>query len=169
MARESPLQSGFKSHSHKRRSVRFNGLWRVTQATSAPNRTHSGSQGETGAFRAGGITTLGPFCAVRKPCAAGYQNGKLCRFWALVGCAPEERGEPAGQRCAHARRCSEASRPRRNAQPRCWFLRCIGELHGLPSLCRNSGESFHASGCLTSLACTLLRVADSSNAQSCRS
>ena len=27
----------------------------------------------------------------------------------------------------------------------------------------------HASGCLTSLACTLLRVADSSNAQSCRS
>ena len=53
MARESPLQSGFKSHSHKRRSVRFNGLWRVTQATSAPNRTHSGSQSETGAFRAG--------------------------------------------------------------------------------------------------------------------
>ena len=27
----------------------------------------------------------------------------------------------------------------------------------------------HASGCLTSLACTLLRVADLSNAQSCRS
>ena len=94
MARESPLQSGFKSHSHKRRSVRFNGLWRVTQATSAPNRTHSGSQGETGAFRAGGITTLGPFCAVRKPCAAGYQNGVLCRFWVLVGGAPKERREP---------------------------------------------------------------------------
>ena len=28
----------------------------------------------------GGITTLGAFCAVRKPCAAGCQNGKLCRF-----------------------------------------------------------------------------------------
>ena len=36
---------------------------------------------------------------------AGYQNGKLCRFWALVGCAPEERRKPTGQRCAHARRC----------------------------------------------------------------
>ena len=60
----------------------------------------------------GGITTLGAFHTVRKPCVAGYQNGKLCRFWALVGCAPEERGEPAGQRCAHARRCPEASRPR---------------------------------------------------------
>ena len=43
---------------------------------------------------------------------AGYQNGKLCRFWALVGCAPEERRKPAGQRCAYARRCPEASRPR---------------------------------------------------------
>ena len=73
---------------------------------------HSGSQGETGAFRTGGgITTLGAFCAVRRPCAAGYQNGKLRRFLALVGCASEERREPAEQRCAHARRCSEATRP----------------------------------------------------------
>ena len=43
---------------------------------------------------------------------AGYQNGELCRFWALVGGAPEERRKPSGQRCAHARRCPEASRPR---------------------------------------------------------
>ena len=38
---------------------------------------------------------------------AGCQNGKLCRFWALVGCAPEERRKPSGQRCAYARRCPE--------------------------------------------------------------
>ena len=37
---------------------------------------------------------------------AGCQNGKLCRFWVLAGCTPEERREPAGQRCAYARRCS---------------------------------------------------------------
>ena len=37
----------------------------------------------------------------------GYQNGVLCRFWALVGCAPEERRKPTGQRCAYARRCPE--------------------------------------------------------------
>ena len=43
---------------------------------------------------------------------AGYQNGELCRFWALVGGAPEERRKPSGQRCAYACRCPEASRPR---------------------------------------------------------
>ena len=68
---------------------------------------HKGTHGEIGAFRTGGaISTLGPFCAVRKPCVAGYQNGKLCRFWVLVECALEERRKPSGQRCAYARRCS---------------------------------------------------------------
>ena len=43
---------------------------------------------------------------------AGYQNGKFCRFWGLVVGAPKERREPSGQRCAYARRCPEASRPR---------------------------------------------------------
>ena len=43
---------------------------------------------------------------------AGCQNGKLCRFLALVGCVPEEHRKPAEQRCAYARRCSKASRPR---------------------------------------------------------
>ena len=33
---------------------------------------HNGSHGETGVFRMGGaITTLRPFCVVRKPCVAG--------------------------------------------------------------------------------------------------
>ena len=60
----------------------------------------------------GGITTLGAFHTVRKPCVAGCQNGVLCLFWGLVGGAPKERREPSGQRCAYARRCPEASRPR---------------------------------------------------------
>ena len=51
------------------------------------------------------ITTLGAFHTVRKPCVAGYQNGKLCRFLALVGCVPEGHRKPAGQRCAYACRC----------------------------------------------------------------
>ena len=109
---ESPLRSGFKSHSHKRLTFVFTGESGYTLAFT--NRiAHSGLHGETGGISdGGGITTLGAFCAVRKPCVAGYQNGKLCRFLALVRCAPEERGEPSEQRCAHARRCSEASRPR---------------------------------------------------------
>ena len=44
---------------------------------------------------------------VHKHPRAGCQNGKLCRFWVLVGDAPEERREPSEQRCAYARRCSE--------------------------------------------------------------
>lgn len=91
----------------------FQGAAAGTHATPSPNRAHSGLHGETrGVLDGGAIITLGAFCAVRKPCGAGCQNGVLCRFLALVGCVPEERGEPAGQRCAHARRCSEASRPR---------------------------------------------------------
>ena len=79
---------------------------------------HKGSHGETRAFRmGGGITTLGAFCAVRKPCVARCQNGVLCRFCALIRCAPEERREPSEQRCAYARRCSEAPRPRWAAWP----------------------------------------------------
>ena len=69
---------------------------------------HSGLHAETGAVSDGGaITTLGAFHTFRKPCVARCQNGKLCRFWVLVGDAPEERREPSGQRCAYARRCSE--------------------------------------------------------------
>ena len=74
---------------------------------------HNGSHGETrGVSDGGAITTLGAFHTFRKPCVARCQNGKLCRFWVLAGCAPEERRKPSGQRCAYARRCPEASRPR---------------------------------------------------------
>ena len=139
MVWESPLQRGSKSYSHKRRNARFKGAWRVHTPPCSPNRAHSGSQGETrGVLDGGAITTLGAFCAVRKPCAAGCQNGKLCRFLALVGGAPEEHGEPAGQRCAHARRCSEASRPRRVALLHCCFLRCTGKLRDSLSLRRRA-------------------------------
>ena len=44
---------------------------------------------------------------VHKHPRAGYQNGKLCRFWVLVGDAPKEHRKPSGQRCAYACRCPE--------------------------------------------------------------
>ena len=97
---------------HKRPTFAFTGESAYT-LTFANRIAHSGSHAETGGvLGGGGITTLGPFCAVRKPCVAGYQNGKLCRFWALAGCTLEGRRKPSEQRCAYARRCSEASRPR---------------------------------------------------------
>ena len=102
----------FFNFSHKRPTFAFTGESVYTLGF-AQRIAHSGSHGETGGISGGGgITTLGAFHTVRKPCVAGYQNGALCRFWALVGCAPEGRRKPAEQRCAYARRCSEAPRPR---------------------------------------------------------
>ena len=74
---------------------------------------HNGSHGETGGhFGWGWYHYPRTVPHVHKHPRAGYQNGVLCRFWVLAGCALEERRKPSGQRCAYARRCSEASRPR---------------------------------------------------------
>ena len=94
---------------------------RPTFAFTAKVRTHSASP--TGSHTAAYTAKHGPSGQgryhyprsvphVRKPPRAGCQDGKLCRFWGSVRCAPEERRKPSGQRCAYARRCSEASRPR---------------------------------------------------------
>ena len=45
--------------------------------------------------------------------------------------------------------------PAGTRSPRCWFPRCISELHGLPLLRRNAGESFHAPCCADSFICAL--------------
>ena len=109
-----------------------------TRHPSPELRTQRLTRRNRGCFGWGRYSTLGAFCAVRKPCAAGCQNGILCRFLALVGCAHEECGEPSEQRCAHARRCSEASRPRRVALLHCCFLRCTSKLRGSLSLRRRA-------------------------------
>ena len=107
-----PLFIAFFSLSHKRPTFAFTGESGYTLGFRR-RIAHSGSHVETGGVSdGGGITTLGAFHTFRKPCVARCQNGKLCRFCALIRCAPEERREPSEQRCAYARRCSEAPRPR---------------------------------------------------------
>ena len=77
---------------------------------------HSGLHAETGAFRTeGAITTLGAFRTFTNIPGPGVRTANFAGSGVLIWCTPEERREPAGQRCAHARRCSEASRPRRAA------------------------------------------------------
>ena len=49
---------------------------------------HNGTHGETRGVSDGGAIYPRSVCAVRKPCAAGYQNGALCRFGGLVGGTP---------------------------------------------------------------------------------
>ena len=70
---------------------------------------HKGTHGETWGVLGGGGITIYPRSVphVHKHPRAGCQNGKLCRFWGSVRCAPEERRKPSGQRCAYARRCPE--------------------------------------------------------------
>ena len=95
-----PLFIAFFNFAHKRPTFAFTGESGYTLGFRR-KIAHSGSHAETGGVSDGGaISTLGPFCAVRKPCVAGCQNGKLCRFWVLVGGASEGCRKPAEQRCA---------------------------------------------------------------------
>ena len=97
---------------------RTNGLCSFSQVKAG---THSASLKEShtathtpkqGAFRMGRYHYPRHVLHVHEHPRAGYQNGVLYRFWGLVVGAPKERREPSGQRCAYARRCSAAPRPR---------------------------------------------------------
>ena len=115
-----PLSISLFNFSHKWPTFAFTPESGYTTLGSAQRIAHSGTHGETGGVSdRDAITTLGALCVLLKRWTAGCQNGKLCRFGGLVGGAPEERRKPAGQRCAYARRCPEASRPRWAALPCC--------------------------------------------------
>ena len=107
-----PLFIASFNFSHKRRNVRFKGLRRVHTRLSEKDRTQRLTRRNTGHFGWGWYHYSRSVPHVHQHPRAGYQNGKFCRFWGLVGGAPKERRKPSEQRCAYARRCSEASRPR---------------------------------------------------------
>ena len=98
--------------SHKRPTFAFTG--ESGYPLGFPRKiAHKGTHGETGAFRTeGAITTLGAFRTFTNIPGPGVRTANFAGSGVLIWCTPEERREPAGQRCAHARRCSEASRPR---------------------------------------------------------
>ena len=107
---------GLQHLRHKRRTFAFTPESGYTLGF-AQRIAHSGLHAETGAVSDRGCYHYPRSVPhVHKHPRAGCQNGKLCRFCALIRCAPEERREPSEQRCAYARRCSEAPRPRRAAQ-----------------------------------------------------
>ena len=107
-----PLFIAFFNFAHKRPTFAFVGESGYTPGFRR-KIAHKRLHGETGGcFGWGRYLYPRTVPHVRKPPRAGYQNGKLCRFLALAGGTPKERREPSEQRCAYARRCSEASRPR---------------------------------------------------------
>ena len=107
-----PFLIPFFNFAHKRPTFAFTDESEYTLGF-AQRIAHSGLHAETGgAFRIGCYHYPRNVPHVHEHPRAGYQNGVLCRFWGLVVGAPKERKEPSGQRCAYARRCPEASRPR---------------------------------------------------------
>ena len=73
-----------------------------------------------GAFRMGGVSLPSERSARFGNSAwPGCRTANLAAFGSWPGGAPEERRKPSGQRCAHARRCPEASRPHWAALPCC--------------------------------------------------
>ena len=68
---------------------------------------HSGSHAETGAFRTGPLSLPSAHSARSRTSPGRVSERQTLPLLGLGrGCAPEERREPAEQRCAYARRCS---------------------------------------------------------------
>ena len=80
---------------------------RVHTRLSEKDRTQRLTRRNTGRFGWGWYHYSRSVPHVHQHPRAGYQNGKFCRFWGLVGDAPEERRKPTEQRCAYACRCPE--------------------------------------------------------------
>ena len=87
--------------------VCFHGRKRVHTRLSEKDRTQRLTRRNRGRFGWGWYHYSQSVPHVHQHPRAGYQNGKFCRFWGLVGGAPKERRKPSEQRCAYARRCSE--------------------------------------------------------------
>ena len=81
---------------------------------------HKGTHGETRGV-SDGVVSLPSERSARfgNPARPGVRTANFAAFGSWSGGALEERRKPSGQRCAHARRCPEASRPRWAAQSCC--------------------------------------------------
>ena len=107
-----PSFIAFFNFSHKRPTFAFTSESGYTLG-SRRKIAHSGSHGETGGISdGGGITTLGSFRTFTNIPGPGVRTAYFAALGSWPGGALEERREPSGQRCAYARRCPEASRPR---------------------------------------------------------
>ena len=107
-----PLLIPFFNFSHKWPTFAFTGESGYTLGFRR-RIAHSGLHGETGGVSdGGGITTLGAFRTFTNIPGPGIRTAYFAALGSWPGGALEERRKPSGQRCAYARRCSEASRPR---------------------------------------------------------
>ena len=95
--RPKPLFIAFFNFSHKRPTFAFTGEIGYTLVFRR-KIAHKGTHGETGGVLGGGWYHYPRSVPhVHQHPRAGYQNGKFCRFWGLVGGAPKERRKPSEQ------------------------------------------------------------------------
>ena len=107
-----PLLIPFFNFSHKWPTFAFTGESGYTLGFRR-RIAHSGLHAETGGVSdGGGITTLGAFRTFTNIPGPGVRTAYFAALGSWPGGALEERRKPSGQRCAYARRCPEASRPR---------------------------------------------------------
>ena len=119
IAKKLPAQRCSKPHFiaffsllHKRSTFAFAGESGYTTRLSAKDRTQRLTRRNRAHFGLGAITTLGTFRTFTNIPGPGIRTAYFAALGSWPGGALEERRKPSGQRCAYARRCSEASRPR---------------------------------------------------------
>ena len=90
MARESPLQSGFKSHSHKRRNARFKGL-RWVHTPPQPLTAHTAAYtAKHGAFWMGALPLPSErFARSGNPAWPGVRTANFAAFGSWSGVLPK--------------------------------------------------------------------------------
>ena len=92
--------------------IRFRSRKRVHTRLSEKNRTQGHTRRNRGLPDGAAITTLDTYCTFTNIPGPGTRTAYFAALGSWPGGALEERRKPAGQRCAYARRCPEASRPR---------------------------------------------------------
>ena len=92
--------------------VCFHSRKRVHTRLRQQDRTQRPTRRNTGLPDGAAITTLDTYCTFTNFPGPGVRTANFAALGSWPGGALEERREPAGQRCAYACRCPEASRPR---------------------------------------------------------
>ena len=121
IAKKLPPQRCFKpllipifNFSHKRPTFAFTGESGYTLGV--PRKiAHSGLHAETGAFRTGPLSLPSERSARSQTSPGRVSERRTLPLLGLGRGCSQRTQRASGQRCAYARRCSEASRPRRAA------------------------------------------------------
>ena len=109
--RPKPLFIAFFSLSHKRPTFAFTGESGYTLGFRR-RIAHSGSHGETRAFRTGPLSLPSTRTARLRTSPVRVSERRTLPLLGLDPVCSRRTQRASGQRCAYARRCSEASRPR---------------------------------------------------------